>query len=62
MLTEQVSELRRFGYLPNSFIADDEVAVAVLNFIEKGLDGKSCLLYTSAAGIQTGNPRCTSAA
>ena len=41
MLTEQVNELRRFGYLPNSFIADDEVAVAVLNFIEKGLDGKN---------------------
>ena len=41
MLTEQVNELRRFGYLPNSFIADDEVAVAVLNFIEKGLDSKN---------------------
>lgn len=41
MLTEQVNELKQFGYLPSSFIADDEVAKEVLSFLEHGLDGKN---------------------
>ena len=41
MLTQQVGELRRFGYLPSSFISDDEIAGEVLGFLERGLDGKN---------------------
>ena len=41
MLTQQAGELRRFGYLPSSFISDDEIAGEVLGFLERGLDGKN---------------------
>ena len=41
MLTDQVNKLRQFGYLPSSFIADDEIAREVLGFLERGLDGKN---------------------
>ncbi len=41
MSAEKVAELRRFGYLPSSFISDDEIAGEVLGFLERGLDGKN---------------------
>lgn len=41
MLTDEVARLKQFGYVPGSFIADDETAHLVLNFLEHGLDGKN---------------------
>ena len=54
MLTEKVDELRRFGYLPSAFLAGDEVARAVLDFLEKGLDGKS--FAEVIANLRTSDP------
>ena len=41
MLTDEAAKLKQFGYVPASFIADDEIARRVLNFLEQGLDGKN---------------------
>ncbi|MEG0804299.1 MAG: glycogen/starch/alpha-glucan family phosphorylase, partial [Pygmaiobacter sp.] len=41
LLTSDVTKLKQFGYLPSAFIADDDVANEVLNFLERGLDGKN---------------------
>ena len=40
MLTEEVNALKRMGYHPSSFINDDDVAMAVLDLLEKGWNGE----------------------
>ena len=41
MLTEEVNKMKTTGYHPSMFINDDEVAMEVLNFLEKGWNGES---------------------
>ncbi len=54
MLTHEVDQLRRFGYLPGSFLAGDDVAREVLGFIEKGIDGKN--FAELVANLETQDP------
>ena len=41
MLTPEVNALKGMGYHPSSFIYDDDVAMAVLDMLEKGWDGEN---------------------
>lgn len=54
MLAEQVDDLKRIGYHPNSFIAQDEVAREVLAFLDKGFEGEN--FHEIVANLQTSDP------
>ena len=41
MLTPEVNALKGMGYHPNSFLYDDNVAMAVLDMLEKGWNGEN---------------------
>ena len=41
MLTPEVNALKGMGYHPGSFIYDDDVAMAVLDMLEKGWNGEN---------------------
>ena len=41
MLTQQVDSLKAMGYHPSMFLNEDEVALRVLNFLEKGWGGEN---------------------
>ena len=41
MLTPEVNALKGMGYHPSSFIYDDDVAMAVLDLLEKGWNGEN---------------------
>ena len=41
MLTPEVNALKGMGYHPQAFISDDNVAMAVLDMLEKGWNGEN---------------------
>ena len=47
MLTNEVENLKRVGYHPNSFITGDDIANEVLNFLERGWNGENFHEVTS---------------
>ena len=47
MLTPEVNSLKNMGYHPNAFIMGDDVANAVLNFLERGWNGENFHEVTS---------------
>ena len=47
MLTPEVNALKGMGYHPNAFINDDNTAMAVLDFLEKGWNGENFSEVTS---------------
>lgn len=47
MLTAEANALKGMGYHPHAFIADDNVAMAVLDLLEKGWDGENFSEVTS---------------
>ncbi len=40
MRTPQVNELKRMGYHPSGFLADDDIALETLDFLQKGWNGE----------------------
>ncbi len=47
MLTPEVNALKGMGYHPHAYIADDNVAMAVLDLLEKGWNGENFTEVTS---------------
>ena len=41
MLTPEVNALKGMGYHPQAYISDDNIAMAVLDLLERGWDGEN---------------------
>ena len=54
MLTEEVNQMKATGYHPTMFINSDEVAMEVLNFLEKGWNGES--FHEVVNNLRTSDP------
>ena len=54
MLTEEVDNLKRFGYHPSGFINSNDTAGAVLDFLEKGWNGES--FHEIVNNLRTSDP------
>ena len=54
MLTEEVNDLKRFGYHPSGFINSNDTAGAVLDFLEKGWNGES--FHEIVNNLRTSDP------
>ena len=54
MLTEEVNQMKATGYHPSMFINSDEVAMEVLNFLEKGWNGES--FHEVVNNLRTSDP------
>ena len=54
MLTKEANELKAKGYRPEDFIKNDEVAGQVLQFMERGIDGKT--FNELLANLQVSDP------
>ena len=54
MLTEEVDNLKRFGYHPSGFINSNDTAGAVLDFLEKGWNGES--FHEVVNNLRTSDP------
>ncbi len=54
MLTHEVDALKTMGYHPSMFINNDQVAMQVLNFLEKGWDGED--FHEVVNNLRTSDP------
>ena len=54
MLTEEVDNLKRFGYHPSGFISSNDTAGAVLDFLERGWNGES--FHEIVNNLRTSDP------
>ena len=54
MLTHEVNALKSMGYHPSMFINQDEIAMEVLNFLEKGWSGEN--FHEIVTNLRTNDP------